>query len=211
MKAIVGGVLGALAVGMVAGPALAASFTVDPSRSSLVLQVFKDGLAARLGHDHVVRAGQFSGAIRYDAGDPDASSIQVEVVTAALVADDQSTRRRFGLTGELAATDAAEIDRAMKSERQLDVARFPSITFRSTAVRKQAAERLLVRGQLAIRGVTAEVEFPAVVAVEGERLRGRAQLTFKQSTFGYQPYRALLGAIKNKDEVRLHVDLVGKP
>jgi polyisoprenoid-binding protein YceI len=208
VKAIVGV---ALAVGMAAGPASAASFTVDPSRSSLILEVFKDGLAARLGHDHVVRAGQFSGTISYDAADPDASAIQVEVVTAALVADDQPTRRRFGLTGEMAAADAAEIDRAMKSERQLDVARFPSIAFKSTAVRKQADGRVLVTGRLTIRGVTAEVEFPAVVTVEGGRLRGRAELTFKQSAFGYRPYSALLGAIKNRDEVRLHVDLVARP
>src|SRR5215475_2168771 len=123
-----------LAIAVATGPASAASFTLDPSRSSLVLQVFKDGLAARLGHDHVVRAEQFSGAVSYDAEAPEASSIEVEVVTASLVADDLATRRRFGLTGELSADDVAEITKAMKSQRQLDVARFPSIVFRSTAV-----------------------------------------------------------------------------
>jgi hypothetical protein len=46
--------------------------------------------------------------------------------------------------------------------------------------------------------------------MEGGLLRGRAQLTFKQSSFGYQPYRAVLGAIKNKDEVILHIDLGAK-
>ena len=46
--------------------------------------------------------------------------------------------------------------------------------------------------------------------MDGGLLRGRAQLTLKQSSFGYQPYSAALGAIKNKDEVVLHIDLAAK-
>ncbi len=53
--------------------------------------------------------------------------------------------------------------------------------------------------------------FPAQVTMEGPALRGRATLTFKQSSFGYKPYSAVLGAIKNKDEVVLHIDLVATP
>ena len=60
------------------------------------------------------------------------------------------------------------------------------------------------------RGVAQEVKFPAQITLDGGLLRGRAQLTFKQSSFGYQPYRAVLGTIKNKDEVILHIDLGAK-
>ena len=38
--------------------------------------------------------------------------------------------------------------------------------------------------------MTREVSFPATVALEGGVLRGRATLTFLQSSFGYQPYSA---------------------
>jgi len=200
----------ALIIGVGANPGLSASFKVDPAQSSLVLQLFKDGVAARLGHDHVVHASVFSGTVAYDPRNPEASSIQVAVDVGSLIADDPGTRRKFGLAGEPSASDRAEIDKAMKADGQLAAARFPSMTFTSTAIATQPDGRFLVTGRLTIRGVTNELKFPAQMSVEGAQLRGRAQLKFKQSGFGYPPYSALLGAIKNKDEVILHIDLVAQ-
>ena len=108
------------------------------------------------------------------------------------------------------AKDRADIEATMKSDGQLAAARFSSITFASTSIAKQPDGRLLVTGRLTIRGVAQDVKFPAQVALDGGLLRGRAQITFKQSSFGYQPYRAVLGAIQNKDEVILHIDLGAK-
>jgi polyisoprenoid-binding protein YceI len=191
-------------------PGWAGAFTIDPAQSALVVQVFKDGVAARLAHDHVVQARAFSGTVAYDPQKPDTSTIQVTVEVESLQADDPATRRKFGLQGEPSVKDRAEIESAMKSDGQLAAARFPSVTFVSTSVAKQPDGRLLVTGRLTIRGVAQEVKFPAQIALEGSRLRGRVQFTFKQSSFGYQPYSAVLGAIKNKDEVILHVDLGAK-
>ncbi len=200
----------ALIIGVGASPVLSASFKVDPAQSSLVLQLFKDGVAARLGHDHVVHASVFSGTVAYDPRNPEASSIRVAVEVGSLIADDPGTRRKFGLAGEPSASDRAEIDKAMKADGQLAAARFPSMTFTSTAIATQPDGRFLVTGRLTIRGVTNELKFPVQMSMEGAQLRGRAQLKFKQSSFGYPPYSALLGAIKNKDEVILHIDLVAK-
>jgi polyisoprenoid-binding protein YceI len=189
----------------------AGNFTIDPGESALVIQVFKDGVAARLAHDHVVQARAFSGTVAYDPQKPDASSIQVKVEVGSLVADEPATRRKFGLAaGDPSAKDRADIEAAMKSDGQLAAERFPSISFASTAIAKQPDGRFLVTGRLTIRGVTQEVKFPAQFALDGGLLRGRAQLTFKQSSFGYPPYSAALGAIKNKDEVVLHIDLAAK-
>jgi polyisoprenoid-binding protein YceI len=191
-------------------PGWAGTFTIDPGQSALVVQVFKDGVAATLAHDHVVQARALSGTIAYDPQRPDASSIEVKVEVGSLQADEPATRRKFGLEGEPSAKDRADIEATMKSEGQLAVAHFPAITFASTSIAKQPDGRFLVTGRLTIRGVAQEVKFPAQIALDGGLLRGRAQLTFKQSSFGYQPYRAVLGTIKNKDEVILHIDLGAK-
>jgi polyisoprenoid-binding protein YceI len=210
VRAALGGALVVAVLGVGLGLGWAGTFTIDPGQSALVVQVFKDGVAARLAHDHVVQARAFSGTVAYDPQKPDASSIEVKVEVASLQADEPATRRKFGLEGEPSAKDRADIEAAMKSEGQLAALRFPSITFASTSIAKQPDGRLLVTGRLTIRGVTQEVKFPAQIAIDGGLLRGRAQLTFKQSSFGYQPYRAALGAIKNKDEVTLHIDLAAK-
>jgi polyisoprenoid-binding protein YceI len=208
--AVTAALVSLLGVAVAASPGQAATFSIDPSKSSLVVQIFKDGVAARLAHDHVVQARAFSGTIAYDPRNPDASSIQVTVEVGSLRVDDPATRRKFGLSGELSDSDRAEIDKAMRADGQLAAARFPSLSFKSSAIARQPDGRFLVTGRLTIRGVTNEVKFPAEIAMDGDLLRGRAQLTFKQSGFGYQPYRAALGAIKNKDEVTLHIDLAAK-
>ena len=165
-------------------PGWAGTFTIDPGQSALVVQVFKDGVAATLAHDHVVQARALSGTIAYDPQRPDASSIEVKVEVGSLQADEPATRRKFGLEGEPSAKDRADIEATMKSEGQLAVARFPAITFASTSIAKQPDGRFLVTGRLTIRGVAQEVKFPAQITLDGGLLRGRAQLTFKQSSFG---------------------------
>ena len=85
------------------------------------------------------------------------------------------------------------------------------ITFTSTTIIAEAPDRYLVTGRLTIRGVTRAVQFPASVGMEGKIFRATATLTFMQSAFGYKPYSALLGAIKNKDAVMLHIHLVAVP
>src|SRR5438034_932064 len=75
VRAALGGVLVFAVSGLGAGFGWAGSFTIEPGQSALVVQVFKDGVAARLAHDHVVQARAFSGSVAYDPQKPDASSI----------------------------------------------------------------------------------------------------------------------------------------
>jgi polyisoprenoid-binding protein YceI len=113
--------------------------------------------------------------------------------------------------GDLSASQRADVVKAMRAPDQLDVARHPTIRFESTSVVPAKEGPLRVSGRLTLRGVTREVSFPVRVGLEQGTLRGRATLAFLQSSFGYQPYRALIGAIRNRDEVTLHVDLVANP
>ena len=52
-----------VSLGVVANAALATTFTIDQSRTMLVVQLFRDGVAAKLGHDHVVTFGFDDNAI----------------------------------------------------------------------------------------------------------------------------------------------------
>jgi polyisoprenoid-binding protein YceI len=195
------------------GPDTAASgtFRIDPERTRLAIRTHRDGLGSGLAHDHVVEATEVTGRVEYDADRPDASSVTVEARTASLRVDEPAARRRLGVEGDLSESQRADVSQAMRAADQLDVARHPTIRFASTRVVPEGDGRLRVTGTLTLRGVTREVSFPATVALEGGALRGRATLTFLQSSFGYRPYSALLGAIRNKDEVSLHVDLVAIP
>jgi polyisoprenoid-binding protein YceI len=193
------------------GIAWSATFRVDPERTRLAVRLYRDGVGSRLAHDHVVEATEVTGRVEYDPARPEAGSIVVEARTASFRVDEPPARRRLGVEGDLSDSQRADVDKAMRAPDQLDVARHPTIRFASTRVVSERDGRLRVTGPLTIRGVTREVRFPATVALESGTLRARATLTFLQSSFGYRPYSALLGAIQNKDEVTLHVDLVANP
>jgi polyisoprenoid-binding protein YceI len=194
------------------GPgAWSATLQVDAARTRLVVRTYKEGLGSGLAHDHVVEATEVSGTVEYDPARPEGSSVVIETRTATLRIDDPAARRRSGVEGEISASERADVAKAMRAPDQLDVARYPTIRFASTRVVPEGEGRLRVTGSLTIRGVTREVSFPVTVALEDGALRARATLRFLQSSFGYRPYSALLGAIRNKDEVSLEVDLVARP
>jgi len=189
----------------------AETYRIDPARSVILLRTERDGPAARLAHDHAVEATRFAGTITYDSAAPESAQVVVDVETADLRVDEPAARRRLGLEGDLSPGQRAEVERAMRGADQLDTARFPTVRFASTRVRREADGRHVVTGELTIRGVAREVTFPAQVALEQGTLVARAVVAFLQSSFGYRPYSTLLGAIRNRDEVTLHAELVAVP
>jgi polyisoprenoid-binding protein YceI len=206
---IIGMTAGALFVD--SGVAWSGTFRIDSDRTRLAVRVYRAGIGSGLAHDHVIEATEVTGKVEYDTARPEASSVAIEARTASLRADDPAARRRLGVEGNLSDAQRADVVKAMRAPDQLDVARYPTIRFASTRVVRAGNGQLRVTGQLILRDVAREVTFPATVALESGTLRGRATLSFLQSSFGYRPYRALLGAIQNKDEVTLHVDLVANP
>jgi polyisoprenoid-binding protein YceI len=206
---IAAGAVATLVLGSAA--AWGGTFRIDPERTRLAVHVFRDGVGGRLAHDHVVEAAEVTGQVDYDPARPDASAVAIEAATATLKVDEPAARRRLDVEGDLSESQRADVAKAMRAPDQLDTARYPTIRFASTRVVGDGDGKLRVTGQLTLRGVAREVTFPATVALESGVLRARAELRILQSSFGYRPYSALLGAIRNKDEVTLHVDLVAVP
>jgi polyisoprenoid-binding protein YceI len=183
-------------------------YKLDPAQSELVVQLFKAGVGSVFAHDHVVRATQYAGRIEGDPAVPATVSIVVEVQTASLRADEPAVRQKYGLMALPSDQDREDIQRTMESATQLDVARYPIMRFRSTRIEPRAEERFVVTGELTIRDVVRPFTFPVVVERCGDTLHGRGSFRFRQSSFGYQPYSAFLGSVRNQDEVLLHFDVV---
>src|SRR5438067_8517129 len=91
-----------------------------------------------------------SGTIRGDVEDPARASVEVEIDAASL------------------ATREGRRDAHLRSADFLDVERYPTLAFRSTGVEPIDDRRLLVHGELTIRGTT------RLVMLDTE-LKGRAR------------------------------------
>ena len=165
---------------------------IDVEHSTLTVFVYKSGLFSAFGDDHVIRAPIASGSISADvpfAVDVSVRSANLEVLDPKLAADKRS-----------------EVQTRMLGREVLDSAKFPDITFRSTAIEPAGADRWTVTGRLTIHGETQPATF-SVVRKDG-RYRGTASL--KQRAFGIEPITVAGGAVKVKDEVKVEFDIVAR-
>ncbi len=185
---------------------------LDLSASELAVKTWKTGAGASLAHDHVVRATKFSGTVSLEEnGTPESLALEVVVDVATLSADQPEDRRKYHLPNKpVPEGDRKKVEKAMLSDEQLDVAKFPTIVFKVLKVYREESGALQCLGKLTLHGVTKELLFPITVKAGERQVEGDASVRFKTSQFGIEPFSTALGLIKNKDEVELVVHLVAK-
>jgi polyisoprenoid-binding protein YceI len=199
----------ALLIALLAAPAAAAKqLTVDGTRSVLVLRIWKEGPGSVFAHDHVARATKLSGTVNWDPAHPNASAVEVTVDADGLVMDEPNIRRRFDMP-LIKDVDRRSIQRTMRGPQQLDVAKYPTITFRSKRVDSAGDGRLRIAGTFTLHGVSREVTFAATIDQRGEYLHANGSFRFRQSDFGITPY-SFGNTVRNQDEVELQVELLAK-
>jgi polyisoprenoid-binding protein YceI len=188
---------------LLAALASAATYRLDPAEGALYVLVTREPgtLASGLAHDHVVAASGWSGRVEWGDG---ACAVTVEVPVASLVVDDPAWRARAGLEKTVSERQRAQVRASMLAEGQLYAEAHPTIRF--AADRCDAAR---VDGDLTLRGVTTRVSVPLTVTADAGRIHATGRFPIRATQFGFAPYSAFLGAVKNRDEMTVVVDVVG--
>ncbi|WP_375770644.1 YceI family protein [Archangium gephyra] len=189
------------------------TYTFDPSLESsyLYVQLF----SASLGHDHVVRATDWWGSLAFDPSNLAGCAVSVTVQVEGLDPERDEMR---DLTGQdrVSRSDREQIREHLRAQEQLNLDEHKTIEFtsRSCALtgEKGMDGRAVVEvtGDLTLRGVTREVRLPLEVAVDEAQVAARGVLTTRHSDFGFEPYSALGGLFKNKDELFFVLDVRGQ-
>lgn len=178
-------------------------YKLDAAASRVFVHVGKAGLFGFAGHEHEVAAPALRGGVTADPARPAEASVDVTFDAAAL---------RVTGAGE-PAKDVADVQKTMLGPECLDVARFPTIHFASTAVtivRNEAgASQLTIRGSLTLHGVTRAISVPARVAFNGDTVEASGTLTIRQTDFGIKPI-SKAGVVKVKDELDVRWQLVSR-
>lgn len=167
---------------------------IGPQTGSLHLRTGRDGVAARAGHDLLVELRSWSGSIEVPDGDPLRADIAVE---AAL--DSFEVLQGYGGVAPLSERDRADI--RSNALRMLEVTAHPVATFTSTRVVGSDFGGS-VDGDLTLRGETRPLTLD-VVPTGPASWQGTADVLL--SAFGIEPYRALFGALRLADSVRIEV------
>ena len=196
-------------VGSVPAPTAAQPimYTFDTAESWLVVKLTKTGIAAALAHDHSVRASTFSGSITYDPNDASACQVEITIPVEELVVDEPADRQRLDLEDGPGEKNRAKIKKSMLSKKQLWAEDHPTITYQSTTC-EVSGDQMMATGNLTIRGVTKEITTPLRISIEDARFTVEGQFTVNHTDFGFKPYSAALGTIRNADPLEFHLSLV---
>ena len=153
---------------------------------------FKDGILARAAHDLALRLDRFE--ITLD-GDRVTAVLPLEALTVIGPVEGGVVR-----TDRYDAAQRDEVEATMHAQI-LRTARHPTARFAGRAVPQGTGFE--VSGQLELAGRTATLSFD--VHRDGDLYRARFEIP--PSRWGIAPYKALLGAIKLKDVVRIELAL----
>jgi polyisoprenoid-binding protein YceI len=170
------------------------SHRLGPESASLVVKTYREGMAAKAGHDLVIEV------TRWEA----TADIAAEHATSSveLTADPRSLEVREGLRGIKPLTDKDR--REIRKNIDDKVLHGQPIAFRSRVVRTVEGDgSLVVEGDLTMSGSTRPVTAQLDVDAEG-RVSGTVPLT--QSAWGIKPYRGLMGALKVRDELEIVIE-----
>jgi polyisoprenoid-binding protein YceI len=188
-----------------AGPGPLA-LTVDAASSQVLIEVGKTGMLGFAGHAHEVAATDVRGRVTFDPADLSRTSIRLEFPAAAL-----------RLTGkDEPPADLVEVQNVMQSDRVLDAARCPTITFASRRVevtpRGAGSADVVIDGDMTLRAVTHPMTIRAAVLLDGGgRMTARGSFVLKQTDFGMVPVTAMGGTIRVKDELEIRFVLRTRP
>jgi polyisoprenoid-binding protein YceI len=147
--------------------AAAETYEVDPVHSSVIYKIRHMGVT-----NHYGRFNSLKGTITMDEAAPESGSIQLEIDASSF--DSKNPKR----------------DEHVKGPDFLNVKQFPTITFKSTQMKKTGDKTLDVTGDLTLHGVTKPITAKLEIIGKGKNPKGgeiaggEATFTIKRSDFG---------------------------
>jgi len=168
-------IIAAAAFALASAAAFAGDYKIDPVHTNLGFSVRHLGISNVQG-----KFTDFDGTISYDEKDPAKSSVKVTIKTASINTGNDTR------------------DKDLRSENFFDVAKYPEITFQSTAVKK-SGEDWVATGNYTMHGVTKSIDLPFTVSGPvqdpwgNQRIGVESGVKIKRADYGITADKGLIG------------------
>jgi polyisoprenoid-binding protein YceI len=179
-------------------PSRAATWEIDSNHSAAQFKVRHLMVSNVTG-----RFGKMTGTISYDPAEPLKAAVEATIDTTTID------------------TSNAQRDEHLKSPDFFDVAKYPTITFKSKKVEKASDGKLKITGDLTMRGVTKEVildvdgPYPEINGGRGQFKSGASATTkINRQDFGVSWSKTLDGGglvVSDEVAITIDVEMVKKP
>jgi len=177
------------------------TYDIDSTRSTMEIDVYREGLFKAFGHDHLVAAKEFSGRVILNPDNLDTSSVTFRVATKSLTAVDPQESGK----------DRNAVQATMQGKDVLDAEQYPEVTFSSTSVnkpeRKSEKWNLMLDGKLKLHGVEKPIHLPLTLSFTDNELTAVGEIFLLQTDYGITPVKVAGGTVKVKDRIRIRFQI----
>jgi hypothetical protein len=183
-------------------------YRVDPAQSELRVLVYRAGIMASLGHNHVIVNRALDGWVAV-AGLPSTAAFALTVPADRFVVDDTDARRAEGAEFSEPVSDDAKsgTTRNMLGPAVLDVTSHPAINVRSVGVADNGGG-LEATVAIEVAGRKSQITVPFALDRSSGRLSATGTLTIRQTALGLTPFSIFLGALRVEDAIGLRFRVV---
>lgn len=155
------------------------------------VRTFKEGVLSAVAHDLLIDARSVTVDIDAD------NRVAAEIDAAGLHVVDAVVRGRLA-PGKLSAKDKREIEANLR-DKVLSARKHPAIRFFSEPVKSGDPQ---IRGRLELHGRSRQITLRFTAAGD----RWQAELSLHQPDYGIKPFRAALGALKVKADIKIEIE-----
>lgn len=170
----------------------AGEYEIGPGTGRLVVRTFREGAAARVGHDLLLEAADWQGRVVVPARDDGDSAVSVSARV-----DLRTLRVVAGSGGVKPLSDGDRQQILGNMRKALRTDRHPYASFTSTRVERRG-DGAVVEGELELAGQVRPVRLEVARQDEGSVI-GSAVVV--QSQWGIKPYSGFFGALRVRDAV----------
>jgi hypothetical protein len=183
---------------------------LDPQASAVRIYVFRAGQAARVGHNHVLSAPQFTGYVYLPSSGTGGAHFDLQFRLDQLAIDIPEHRANLGpaFATELSAAAIEGTREHMLGEENMQADRFPLVTVHSLDISGESP-RFAARIQVGMHGQTRDMWVPLLIEGLPGRLQVSGSFVLRQTDFGVRPYNVLGGLLAVQDEVVVDFKLLG--
>jgi YceI-like domain len=185
-------------------------FTVAPEDSAVRIYAFRAGRAARLGHNHVLSAPQFTGFLYLPTSGAANGRFDLLFRLDQLEIDDPAYRSTLGaaFSAVLSPEDIDSTREHLLGADGLQADRFPFVRIHSLQISGETP-KFAAKVQVEMHGQKREMWIPLDVEGLPNRLSVSGSFVLRQTDFGAPPYSLLGGLLSVQDEVVLDFRLAG--
>jgi hypothetical protein len=185
-------------------------FTLAPRDSVVRIYAFRAGAAARLGHNHVLSAPQFTGFFYLPTSGAANGRFDLAFRLDQLQLDNPADRSTLGaaFSAVLSPDDIESTRQHLLGADDLQADRFPWVRIHGLQISGEAP-KFAAKVQVQMHGQQREMWLALDVEGLPDRLSASGSFVLRQTDFGTQPYSLLGGLLSVQDEVVLEFKLAG--